>query len=989
MTNFFSIERVGLICGLTIVAVFAICAIGIGLTYLVKRSARQYAILSSVLACVLSMPLVAAVVYTTGASWIELPVLPRSISKTDKSNGMVAYYGINSSKARHDSEVFDHFKSLDSTSEFEFTNQSGKIAEHEEIDGIARMAPIYSERNKPSSFHAFLPADGEHHTSVTTSSGEGGQFFLIRLLLLTWASVSIALLFRLIRQVVVVERLLRSADTVTDKSILQSSRAAAEFLDLPKIPRLLATTKIQTPIAAGLRDTAVLIPHHLASSISQAQLQDVLTHEFAHVKRRDPLGQFFQSIATCLFWPVPLLHIVNQRLSKAREEVCDNFVLARRDPLEYGETLYRIAGFAHRKKISPVGIGMLTWRGALEDRIAHLVDECRDRSTKTRGFLTGLVAFVLLLVGTTICGINLVAAEAVKEAANKTPSLSQVNGSADRDKIQGAPAELEQIDYTVRVNTSPEAMRWEVRVKARGLQEYENISLRLQDWGEWSRVDSLFLRNLQSNVGLVSEGPTRKNIQVEADWNGDLEVTYHVMMTKHGSKAHELIGLMPWTKGNYGQGFTSNTLFEIYVDDQPVKAKRRIEINANPGSTIVTGWDGISQDQQVVTIDKPIGNTSILFGQALDSSSGKVGSASIDIIQFGQGVKRAERLLPGIQNLLTSFGTESDMELDHPIRVILTDTGGGGVNVDGALIAGYDSQSTNDHDLLFVLSHELFHEWLGGGYIPMYDQRMVWFKEGFTEYLSIWHLAHTGLINEEQFLGRLKLLEQVAQTSPVYSTIAFGDKSVQWRDGDGPNEKMAYFGAAMLALQTDVQLRRLGKSNLNKIVADFVKLNREVKFDDIQKWYSENGLEEFFNSHITGHERSELASVAEFLGCEVRLSSDPVAYAGIATDGNGYFGTITGLDPDGIAMKAGVQIGDRITGFWPVKARKLQLSQKLTVKYPFGMDAFEVGKQIHFQVRRGEKNLRFDMYPKTLDDVAVKSILLLKDDSKLNKFLDR
>jgi predicted metalloprotease with PDZ domain len=81
---------------------------------------------------------------------------------------------------------------------------------------------------------------------------------------------------------------------------------------------------------------------------------------------------------------------------------------------------------------------------------------------------------------------------------------------------------------------------------------------------------------------------------------------------------------------------------------------------------------------------------------------------------------------------------------------------------------------------------------------------------GLTQYLSLWIAARGGVLDADAFAQRLLELEAGARASSAFGEVAFGDPDVAWRDGDGPLERLAYDGGALLAFHLDVALRARG-----------------------------------------------------------------------------------------------------------------------------------------------------------------------------------
>ncbi len=124
-----------------------------------------------------------------------------------------------------------------------------------------------------------------------------------------------------------------------------------------------------------------------------------------------------QRISAILFWFHPGVLWLNAQIARAREELCDNFVLLTGDAAEFAETLLELSESCGGKRSGLSAIGLFSTRWTLEQRVAGLLDPSRDRTTRTwRGtlaFLTVLLATLSLLVG----GVGMVAEKATAESA--------------------------------------------------------------------------------------------------------------------------------------------------------------------------------------------------------------------------------------------------------------------------------------------------------------------------------------------------------------------------------------------------------------------------------------------------------------------------------------------------------------------------------------------------------------------------------------------
>ncbi len=135
----------------------------------------------------------------------------------------------------------------------------------------------------------------------------------------------------------------RSSRPLRDPSLHCLLAEAAHALGIRQLPRAFVSHHATAPMAVGFRKPVIILPDRLIGAVTHDELRDVLLHEAAHVRRRDPQVVFVQELARVLFWPIVPVHGLLGELARAREELCDNHVLQGRDALSYGETLLHLA----------------------------------------------------------------------------------------------------------------------------------------------------------------------------------------------------------------------------------------------------------------------------------------------------------------------------------------------------------------------------------------------------------------------------------------------------------------------------------------------------------------------------------------------------------------------------------------------------------------------------------------------------------------------
>jgi len=128
---------------------------------------------------------------------------------------------------------------------------------------------------------------------------------------------------------------------------------------------------ISVPVTIGVCRCSVLLPIGW-SAWSDEKLRAVLSHEIAHVRRRDSLVAFIAQLNCCLFWFHPLSWFLQRTLAATAEQAADDEAIAVfGDRAAYAEILLEMA-----RAVAPVG-GRVVWLGVgisgsglLKERIA-------------------------------------------------------------------------------------------------------------------------------------------------------------------------------------------------------------------------------------------------------------------------------------------------------------------------------------------------------------------------------------------------------------------------------------------------------------------------------------------------------------------------------------------------------------------------------------------------------------------------------------------
>ena len=159
-----------------------------------------------------------------------------------------------------------------------------------------------------------------------------------------------------------------------------------EMLDRHRTSRVIdfcTSDQVSVPTAIGLIKPAVVIPEWLMEELSPAELNQILLHELAHLRRWDDWTNLAQKIVKALFFFHPAVWWLEKRISLEREMACDDAVLAEStSPRAYAECLVHLAEKSVIRRgvaLAQAAIGKIRQTSL---RVAQILDVNRSVGTK-------------------------------------------------------------------------------------------------------------------------------------------------------------------------------------------------------------------------------------------------------------------------------------------------------------------------------------------------------------------------------------------------------------------------------------------------------------------------------------------------------------------------------------------------------------------------------------------------------------------------------
>ncbi|WP_301340628.1 M56 family metallopeptidase, partial [Myxococcus xanthus] len=251
----------------------------------------------------------------------------------------------------------------------------------------ATYGPVHSPRRDGSSWErtTFATSGAEAArrgalqmgaADADTVAGPGAPFpwgrAMVGLLLAVWGAGVLWQVYGHVKGGLAVRRLRQSARPLVHPGLEADVRELSAAAGLRRVPGLLVSESVASPLATGLLSPVVVLPEKAVRRLPVAALRMALAHELAHLKRGDLWLGWVPALAESLFFFHPLARRAAREYALAREEACDAEAIRLTDAelADYGELILAF-GIA-RTPGSAAALGASSHVDALHRRLSML-----------------------------------------------------------------------------------------------------------------------------------------------------------------------------------------------------------------------------------------------------------------------------------------------------------------------------------------------------------------------------------------------------------------------------------------------------------------------------------------------------------------------------------------------------------------------------------------------------------------------------------------
>ncbi|HVT96560.1 MAG TPA: M56 family metallopeptidase [Acidobacteriaceae bacterium] len=198
-------------------------------------------------------------------------------------------------------------------------------------------------------------------------------------------------------------------------------------MNIPRFVDLRLSTRITNPLTAGIFRPWILLPVTALTGLSAEQLEVVLAHELAHIRRADYLWNLLQTLVETLLFFHPAVWWISRRVREERELCCDDIAVAAcSDPTVYASALLRLEEERRTRLHLAMALDGHQSRAGLRARILRILG---DREAAPRSFRPISLAGVSIALFLFLCPLPKLFAsfhEVPQVAARLAPAASRV-----------------------------------------------------------------------------------------------------------------------------------------------------------------------------------------------------------------------------------------------------------------------------------------------------------------------------------------------------------------------------------------------------------------------------------------------------------------------------------------------------------------------------------------------------------------------------------
>lgn len=418
-----------------------------------------------------------------------------------------------------------------------------------------------------------------HHNTTTVlsnsiSTGNNWHYYIEQylpaLVNLYIAGLGI-LLGRLLYNFYRTQRIRSKGLIVPDIQYVSSFYNYARQMNIGKGVRFFLSTYIDTPMVAGALKPIVLVPAAMISQLQPDELEAILLHELAHIKRHDYLFNILQTVIETILFFNPFVWLISKQVRREREHCCDDMVLAyTEDALPYAKALASLE--MYRQNNNQLTLAAAGNKHQLFNRIKRIMEMKKNTTSYPQVMLT-----ICIMLGLAISLVWL--SPAIAQTRKNKPTNEGDNKKAEKTHSTNKTITIIHKDGVTNTYTSTD------EISGDDAKKLKDIDISFDDEGVMHQGNiKVFSDSIKIMLDDNNEHGTTKVIRLNSgDKHKDAEME---KMISEAMKEADIAKTID-------EAF-NNMDVRITTDGKGKHQRKVIVLNTNGGA----GWDELSEEDK-------------------------------------------------------------------------------------------------------------------------------------------------------------------------------------------------------------------------------------------------------------------------------------------------------------------------------------------------------------------------------------------------------
>lgn len=245
---------------------------------------------------------------------------------------------------------------------------SAKTVVVDQAKALAYRKEARKEQTSPSvNISSFAPSNDSQANAVDREIHSAGSvatlpsWSLSQALLAVWLFGSLTVFLLLVVRSVRFHRGLRR-DAIIDIDMQHACNAIVARTSIRSPPSAMLTNAVVSPMLWVMGRPKLIFPRQLWNALDEPGRHSLLSHEIAHLARRDHWVRRLEVMASLVWWWHPALWLARRELRSSEEECCDRWVIAHAgtERRRYANAILETLDFLadSRPSLPPVACGL-------------------------------------------------------------------------------------------------------------------------------------------------------------------------------------------------------------------------------------------------------------------------------------------------------------------------------------------------------------------------------------------------------------------------------------------------------------------------------------------------------------------------------------------------------------------------------------------------------------------------------------------------------